>query len=142
MKPTAIPLRLGVAGDLGSSIDVQRSGFRGTWSDWSVVGIVSYAFTLSPRWEIEPYVGAGAERSILDGAEGMMSRHERATLGVVRGGVFVRVRTGRYSIGGTLGVDATIGTPTYTKSPSGTKVFEVPPFALTLGFMAAADLGN
>lgn len=142
VKPARIPLRIGVAGELGTGSDVQGAGFKGTWRDWSVIGLLSYAFELAPRWEIEPYVGAGVLRSMLDGEEGAMQRHERATLLTTRTGVVVRVRTGAFSVGGVIGFDATPGTPTYTRMGSGTQFFEVPPFALSLGFVIAADLGR
>ena len=142
VKPASIPLRLGVAGEIGTETDVQGSGFRGTWRDWSVIGLASWGFLVAPRWEIEPYVGAGVLRSMLDGEEGAMQRHERATLVTWRAGTFVRTRLGRFSVGGMLGFDATPGTPTYTRMGMGSQFFEVPPFALSLGFIVAADLGR
>ncbi|MDQ3335618.1 MAG: hypothetical protein M4D80_10665 [Myxococcota bacterium] len=142
VKPTSYALRLGLAAELGTEADVQGGGFKGTWRDWSVMGLASWAFVLAPRWEIEPYVGAGALRSNLDGEEGMTERHERETLVTVRAGTFVRMRVGAFSVGGMLGFDATPGTPTYTRMGMGSKFFEVPPFALSIGLIVAADLGR
>jgi len=132
-------LRFGIAGEVGTPTDVQRTGFKGTWRDWAVLGLASWA-GVHARWEIEPYVGAGATRSRLDGDEGMIAHHERATLLLVRAGVMARYRAGRFSIGGTLGADAVLDTPAYTKSSSGTKFFEVPPFALAIGVVGTVDL--
>jgi hypothetical protein len=140
VKPSHFPLRLGVAGELGTESEIKETGFRGTWRDWSVIGLASYAIELAPRWEIEPYVGAGVLRSILDGEEGMVLRHERETLATIRAGTFVRRRMGVISVGGMVGFDATLGTPTYTKAGGGSKFFEVPPFALSIGVIVAADL--
>ena len=142
LKPTSLPLRLGVIGELGTSSDVQGAGFKGSWRDWSVLGLVSWAFEMAPRWELEPYVGAGALRSNLDGEEGMTERHERETLVALRAGTFVRYRMGAFSVGGVLAFDATPGTPTYTRMGMGADVFEVPPFALSIGLIFAADLGR
>jgi hypothetical protein len=142
VKPSRIPLRLGIAGELGPSSDVQAAGFKGTWNDWSVLGLASYAFAVDTRWEIEPFVGAGVLRSSLDGEEMMMERHERATLAVLRGGVFGRARLGWFSIGATLGFDAIPGTPTYTKVGASSEVFAVPPLALSAGLFVAADLNR
>jgi hypothetical protein len=140
VKPTSFALRFGVGGEIGTASDVQGTGFKGTWRDWSVIGLASYAIDLAPRWEIEPYVGAGALRSELDGVEGIVQRHKRETLVTMRGGTFVRVRTGRFSAGAVLAFDATLGTPTYTRAGGGSQFFEVPPFALSIGVIIAADL--
>lgn len=142
IKPTRFDLRLGVAGEIGTETDVEGSGFRGRWRDWSVIGLASWSFALAPRWEIEPHVGAGALRSSLDGALGMTERHERETLVTLRAGAFVRRQLGAFSIGAALGFDATPGTPTYTRGGAGSKFFEVPPFALSVGAIFAADLGR
>ena len=142
VKPTSLPLRLGIAGDIGTETDARGAGFKGTWRDWSVVGLASWSFALAPRWEIEPYVGAGVLRSMLDGTEGMMARTERETLAALRAGLVVRVQRGAFSVGGILGFEATTGTPTYTKMGMGSKIFEVPPAALSIGLVVAADLGR
>jgi hypothetical protein len=140
LRPVMSALRVGIAGELGTAIDVQHAGFKGTWRDWSVLALASWTFAISGRWELEPFIGIGVVRSKLDGTEGMMERHERETLALTRGGVVVRVRTGRYSVGGAIAFDATAGTPTYTRSGMGSQFFEVPPFALSIGVTLAADL--
>jgi hypothetical protein len=142
VKPTDLGLRLGIAGEVGTTSDVQGAGFKGTWRDWSVLGLASWSVLLAPRWEIEPHVGVGALRSNLDGAEGMAERHERETLVTLRAGTFVRLRTGAFSVGGVLAFDATPGTPTYTRMGMGSNFFQVPPFALSIGLIFAADLGR
>jgi hypothetical protein len=142
LKPAAIPLRFGLAAELGTDTDVQGAGFKGSWSDWSVLGLASWSFVLHPRWVLEPFAGAGVTRSNLDGSEGMMERHERETLPMVRAGLMLRLPLGVFSIGGAVTFDAMLGTPTYTKEPGMAQVFEVPETALSLGFVVAADLGR
>lgn len=143
VKPARFPLRLGVAGEVGTGADVQSSGFKGAWRDWSVVGLATWGIGIATRWELEPYVGAGVLRSMLDGEEPMMTpRHERATLVTVRAGAVVRVRTGAMSFGGMLGFDATLGTPTYSRMGNGTQIFDVPAATLSVGLVLAVDLGR
>jgi hypothetical protein len=142
VKPAAIPLRLGIAAELGTEADVQASGFKGSWSDWSVLGLASWSFEIDARWALEPFAGGGVTRSNLDGAEGMMVRHERETLGMVRAGGLLRLQLGAFSLGGAVAVDAMLGTPTYTKMPGMAHIFEVPETALSLSFVLAADLGR
>jgi hypothetical protein len=142
VKPSSLQLRLGIAGELGTTSDVQGAGFKGTWRDWSVLALASWSFEMAPRWEIEPYVGVGALRSNLDGEEGMTERHERETLVTMRAGTFVRWRMDAFSVGGVLAFDATPGTPAYTRMGIGSNFFEVPPFALSIGLIFAADLGR
>lgn len=133
--------RLGLAVDLGSSSHVDRAGFRGAWSDWAVVGLASWTFHHSP-WEIEPQLGAGVTRSTLDGVEMSSLRQEVATLGLLRAGAAVRHRFGRWTLGGMVGVDRILGTPTYTRPGSSAEIFKVPAVALALGGLAAADFGG
>jgi hypothetical protein len=141
VKPP-LPLRLGIAGEYAAAIDADGSGgFKGTWHDWNALGIVGWALALTPRWEVEPHVGMGVRRFVLDGRENMMAeRHERETLFMVRGGVFVRARFGHFHIGASAAADVSIGTPTYTKQGTASEVFSVPPFALAIGMFAGADL--
>lgn len=139
VRPFAAPLRFGIAGEIGTPTDVQRGGFKGTWRDWAVLGVASWAVERA-RWDIEPYVGAGATRSRVDGVEGTLARHERATLVLVRAGIAAHHRIGRVRIGGVVAIDAVAGTPAYTRASSGTKFFEVPPFALAIGVVTAIDL--
>ena len=60
--------RFGIAADLGTSTAIERSGFRGTWRDWSALAVASYTIPLAP-WLLEPYAGAGVEHSALDGTD-------------------------------------------------------------------------
>lgn len=133
--------RLGLAADLGSTATIQRAGFKGTWSDWAVLGLTSWTFHRG-RWEIEPQLGAGVTRSSLDGTDMSGGRHERATLGLVRAGIAARKRLGRWTLGGTFGADMILGTPTYTRIGSSAQIFRVPAFAAALGVLAAADFGG
>ncbi len=133
--------RLGLAGDLGSTSTVQRAGFKGTWSDWAVLGLTSWTFH-QDRWEIEPQLGAGVTRSSLDGSDMSGGRHESATLGLVRAGVAARRRLGRWTLGGAVGADMILGTPTYTRIGSSARIFKVPAFAAAFGVLATADFGG
>ncbi len=133
--------RLGLAGDLGSNATVQRAGFKGTWTDWAVLGLTSWTFH-QDRWEIEPQLGAGVTRSSLDGTDMSGGRHEIATLGLLRAGVVARRRFGRWTVGGAVGADMILGTPTYTRIGSSAEIFKVPAFAAALGVLAAADFGG
>ncbi len=140
----ALGLRLGVVGDLGTSSAVSRAGFKGTWSDWAVLGIASWSWSAGPL-ELAPTIGAGLTRSDLDGELGQMGHQESSLLAIVRAGVSVRWPLGRWSLGVSLDADLVPGAPTYMKQqgmgmPS--PLFEVPGFAATLGGFAAADLGR
>jgi hypothetical protein len=141
VKPP-LPLRLGVAGEYAAAIDADGSGgFKGTWRDWNVLGLAGWALALTQRWELEPHVGMGVRRFVLDGRENMMAeRHERETLFMVRGGVFVLARFGHFHLGASTAVDVSVGTPTYTKAGASSEIFSVPPFALAIGLFAGADL--
>jgi hypothetical protein len=113
--------RFGLAGDGGTSIAVSRASFKGTWSEWSVVG-------------------AGIRRSTLDGAEMNAARSETATLATARGGVWVRWRYTRWTLGVACDVDQTFATPTYSKTTTPAEIFQVPGAAVELGAAIAVDL--
>lgn len=133
--------RLGLAGDLGSPASIHRAGFKGTWTDWAVLALTSWTFH-HRALEIEPQLGAGLMRSSLEGADMSSSRHEHAAVVVLRAGVAARRRFGRWTLGGALGLDRNVGTPTYTRLGSSAKVFQVPAFAASIGVLAAADFGG
>lgn len=145
VRPTpTLGLRLGVAGDLNTSSSVDRSGFKGSWSDWAVVAVATWSWSVG-RFEIGPTLGAGVLHSHLDGEIGMVPRTESATLPVLRGGVSVRWPFGAWSVGASLDADLALGTPTYTKDlgmGNPTTLFEVPGFSAVVGVFAAADLGR
>jgi hypothetical protein len=133
--------RFGAAGDIGTPAEVQRAGFKGTWSDWAVLALASWTGARAP-WEIEPHAGAGVARSTLEGTQMSDGRVERATLGLVRGGVAIRRRAGRWTFGASVDLDVVFGTPTYTRVGSTAQVFGVPSYAVALGVVAAADFGG
>ena len=145
MRPTpALGLRLGLAGDLTTASDVERFGFKGTWSDWAVVAVATWSWSVG-RFELGPTLGVGMSRSHLDGEIGMVPRAESATLPVLRGGFSVRWPFGAWSIGASLDAEIALGTPTYTKDQgmgNPTSLFEVPGFSAVAGVFAAADLGR
>lgn len=141
VQPAGWPLRIGIAGELGTTSTIKDGGFRGTWRDWHVMGLASRAISVG-TWEIEPHVGAGVLRTKLDGEEALVEHHERETLLVLRAGVFARVQLGRFSVGGVLAFDAVPGTRTYNRAGNGSQFFEIPPAAFSLGLILAADLGR
>jgi hypothetical protein len=131
--------RFGIAADTGSATGVDRASFKGTWSEWAALGIISWTFARG-AWELEPHAGIGVRRSTLDGAETAAPRSETATLATARAGVCARWRLSRFTVGATLAVDAVFGTPTYTKIDSPAVVFQVPDTGVELGGMIAIDL--
>ncbi|HEU0032029.1 MAG TPA: hypothetical protein VFQ53_15455 [Kofleriaceae bacterium] len=133
--------RFGVAFEGGTTAAVQRAGFKGTWSDWSLLALAGWAHEVGPI-EIEPYVAAGFTRSHFYGDEMTIARDESATLATIGAGAWVRWRVGMWSVGGVVGLDALPGTPTYTKTASSTLIYEVPSITMMLGLVLAADLGR
>jgi len=131
--------RFGLAGDGGTSTSIDQAGFKGTWSEWAVLGFASWTYTRD-AWEIEPHAGFGVRRSALDGAEMSTARTETATLAMVRGGVWGRWRWTRWTVGAVVDVDEIFGTPTYTKNNSPALIFQVPGFAVELGVTISVDL--
>lgn len=134
------PVHVGVVGNLGSRSAIEQAGFKGDWRQWSLLALASYAVPVG-RLEIEPFVGGGITRGVLDGTETAMARREATTLGTARGGVWLRFPVGRFSVGGTLAADFLVGTSTYRRQSGGSMnaIFEVPGFAFTIGGFAAAD---
>ncbi|NVB83081.1 MAG: hypothetical protein HOV81_32180 [Kofleriaceae bacterium] len=134
------PVHIGIAGNLGSSTAIEQAGFKGDWRQWSVLALASYAVPAG-RIEIEPFVGGGITRGVLDGTESAVVRRETATLGTARGGVWIRLPLGRFSVGGALAADFLVSTPTYIRQGGGSMsaIFEVPGFAFSIGAFAAAD---
>ncbi|HWU86185.1 MAG TPA: hypothetical protein VN253_02875, partial [Kofleriaceae bacterium] len=132
--------RFGAAGDIGTAAGVNRASFKGTWSDWTVLALASWTYARAP-WELEPHLGGGVMRSTLEGTEQSAGRVEQAILGAVRGGLAVRRRAGRWTIGASLDLDRLFGTPSYTRIGSSARVFDVPAFAFAFGLIAAADFG-
>jgi hypothetical protein len=131
--------RFGIATDLGSATSVDRASFKGTWSEWAVLGVVSWTYA-HDAWELEPEVGFGVRGSTLDGAEMSTPRRETATLEDARAGVAARWRLGRFTVGATFAADQVFGTPTYTKTNSPAEVFQVPGASIELGGVIAIDL--
>lgn len=141
VKPSRWPLRIGIAGELGTAHDIKDSGFRGAWRDWSVLAIASWTIDHG-RWEIEPFAGTGIAWSSLDGDEGMMARHEHATYALARAGASLRRRIGAFTIGGAVAVDGAIGTPAYTRNGAQAEFFAVHAFGASIGVIVASDLGR
>jgi hypothetical protein len=145
VRPTpTLGLRLGIAGDLNTSSDVSKAGFKGTWSDWAVLAVASWTGSVG-SFEIGPTLGVGVSRSHLDGDFSMTPRTETSTLPIVRGGVSIRWPLGAWSFGASLDADLVLGTPTYTREMgmgNPTTFFEVPGFSAVFGVFAAAELGR
>jgi hypothetical protein len=131
--------RFGVAAAGGTSTSVERASFKGSWSEWAVIGVVSWSYAFG-AWEIEPHAGAGIRRSTLDGDEMTVPRREAATLPTATGGLTVRLRYARWSLGATALADESFGTPTYSKTNSSAEVFQVPGVGVELGAVLAVDL--
>jgi hypothetical protein len=68
------------------------------------------------------------------------ARSEAATLPTVRGGVWVRWRMARWTLGAALDIDGSFGTPTYSKTGSSAEIFQIPGVGVELGAVAAVDL--
>jgi len=131
--------RFGVAGDGGTATEVSRASFKGTWSEWAALGLVSWTY-IRGAWEFEPHVGAGIRSSTLDGNETTIIRSESATLPTARGGLWVRGRVSRWTFGAALDVDGSFGTPTYSKTGEPAAIFQVPGVGAELGAVVAVDL--
>ena len=131
--------RFGLAGDGGTSASVEHASFKGTWSEWAVLGLVSWTYTRD-AWEFEPHAGGGIRSSRLDGAEMNGVRRESATLPTARGGLWVRWRAFRWTFGAALDVDGSFGTPTYSKTGAPAEIFRVPGVGVELGAVVAVDL--
>ncbi len=136
--------RIGVHSDLGTSSSIDRSGFKGTWSDWAVLAAASWTYAHG-AWEIEPWVGAGIGRGTLDGEEMSVARTEHATLLAVRGGAYLRRRLSSFTAGLDLELVGSPSAPTYTRGTMGMgapSVFEASRFSVVVGFALAMDLGR
>jgi hypothetical protein len=131
--------RFGIAADLGSATSVDQASFKGTWSDWAALGIVSWTFAHG-AWELEPHAGFGVRRSKLDGTEMSTPRTETATLSTARAGMWVRWRLARFTVGATLAVDQVFGTSAYQKMTGAAVIFQIPDSGVELGGVIAVDL--
>jgi hypothetical protein len=140
IRPWTTGLGFGVAGDLGTAADVEQSGFRGSWSDWAVLAVVSWTHERAP-WRIEPFVAAGILRSALDGVAMMEVIDQQDVVGAVRGGVHGAWAWNRFSVGISLAVEGVTSTPTYTKAGASAEIFEVPAIGVVAGLFVAVDLG-
>jgi hypothetical protein len=143
---TAHAWRFGLRGDLGTSSSIDRGGTTGTWSDWNVLAVASWTYGRAP-WEIEPWVGAGVTRSVLDVSDSTTStsRHDAQTLFSARVGTMLRRRFGSLTAGLDLELSLVPGAPVYTKSTMGMgapTVFEAPRFSIVFGIVVAVDLGG
>lgn len=130
----------GLAGDGGTSPNISRASFKGTWSEWAVLGFASWTYTRD-MWELEPHVGFGVQRSVVEGIEmSSAARTATATLPIVRGGMWGRRRWTRWTVGAVLEIDGIFDAPTYTKTDSPATIFQIPAFAVQLGATIAVDL--
>jgi hypothetical protein len=131
--------RFGVVAEGGTATDVARAGFKGTWRDWAALGVVSWSHVRA-AWEIEPHAAAGVRRAALEGSEPNALRTEVTTLPAVRAGLALRWRARRWSLGAQLALDASFGTPTYTKTGASAEIFRMPDVGISLGAVLAVDL--
>ena len=135
------PWRFGLAGEAGPTAKIEKASFNGTWRDWAVLGLASWSFAGRTR-EVEPFVGAGIDRSLVRGVEGTMARSEGSTMPLFRAGARVRWRLGRWSVGGSLSVDLTPTAPSFAKRDDDGTLYEVSQSAIAFGLFAAGDLGR
>jgi hypothetical protein len=140
-----IDLRFGLRVDLGATDDaIKKSGFEGTWSDWSVLAAASYTFARGP-WELEPWLAGGLTRGSLEGTEQSMSRTEHATMFAIRGGTYFRRRYGLLTAGVGVELSGTPGAPSYRRISGGMgspDIYEASRFSVVIGGVIAADLGR
>jgi hypothetical protein len=141
IRPTG-SWRIGLAGDLGTGTTVQASGFKGTWTDWSLLAIASWPQPLGEAIELEPHVAAGFARSALSGIENMVVREERELLATLRVGGSLRRRFGVWTVGPVVELTALLGTPSYPKRQGTGDLFAVPGFGFSIGGLAAIDFGG
>lgn len=131
--------RIGIAADTGTSTSVDRASFKGTWHEWALLGVISWTYARA-GWEIEPHAGAGIRRSTLDGTEMSSPRTESDTLTAACGGLAIRRRVSRWTLGAKLDVDRSFGTPTYSKNVGAAQIFQVPGWGVQAGLAVAVDL--
>lgn len=135
----SLGLRIGIAGDGGTSTAVERASFKGTWREWAILGVVSWTYARA-YWEVEAHAGAGFRKSVLDGTEMNSPRTESDTLAAARGGAAIRARYLRWTLGAVLDIDRSFGTPTYSKIVGAAEIFQVPGGAVQAGLALAVDL--
>lgn len=132
--------RFGAVGDFGAAADVAQASFKGGWSNWAVLAAVGYAIDLAP-WQLEPWIGAGAEHSDLSGTEAGDPRQEARFLLALRGGAILRYPIGAWRVGAALTIETLASTQTYTKLENGNaQVFEIPPLGVVAGVTIGAEL--
>jgi hypothetical protein len=146
LRPTRTTgLRFGLRGDIGTAgHDIDQSGFKGTWSDWSVLGAISFTHAWG-NWELEPWIAAGLTRGSLDGTEMSAARTESATLFDARAAACVRRRYGLLTTAVFVEAGLTPGAPTYTRATTGMgmpAIYEAPGFSVLIGAAIAADFGR
>ncbi|CAN5876742.1 hypothetical protein BH11MYX2_BH11MYX2_31190 [soil metagenome] len=145
VRPWDSGWRFGVRGELGSSGSVNASGFKGTWRELAVIGIASWSHAVGSPVEIEPWLGVGVVRGVLDGTEMSMARRETAASARFAGGGIVRWVHGAFSVGAGLELDVSPGRPTYTRADAGMgkpEIFRGSSLSLTAGVLAAIELGR
>ncbi|HEY4179960.1 MAG TPA: hypothetical protein VGM90_24125 [Kofleriaceae bacterium] len=146
VRPGSTNWRFGMRGELATSTSVDVGGFKGTWNELAVLGIASWSHSLGASLEIEPWLGAGVARGVLDGTETMMIvRHETSVGARLAGGGIVRWVHGAFSVGAGLELDGSPGRSTYTKTTQGMgnpAIFNASSVALAAGVLAAIELGR
>lgn len=141
---TAHAWRVGLRGDLGTSTSIDRGATTGTWSDWSVLAVGSWAHA-HRSWELEPWVGLGATRTTFDVVDATTPRLAKDTLFSARVGAIGRRRFGSLTTGLDLALSFTPAAPVYTRMTMGMgtpTVFEAPRFSIVFGIVVALDLGG
>lgn len=130
----------GIAGELGTSTNIQNAGFKGSWSDWSVLATAAYSFELTSMWALDPFVGIGVTHSVLDGSEQMSALDDTTALLELQAGIIARAHIGRWSAGGGVWGGFLASPPTYTTTQGNAMVFAVPTYELTLGIVIGTEI--
>lgn len=134
--PTRWPLHAGAALELADH-DVDQASFQGSARDYSFLAIASYSLAFAP-FELEPFVGAGAIFDVLDGEEAQVMRRETTIVPAVRVGAALWWWQPSWGLALVVGMDAALGTPTYTKTGMGQAiVYEMPGLTGTIALVAA-----
>lgn len=138
-RPAALPLRIGGVFEL-ASLELQRSGFRGNAHDYSLFAVASWVIPIG-RFELEPWIAAGAMVDVVDGQHAQEMRHETAVVPTGRAGLaFWWWLPQQWGIAITASANVALGTPTYTRdpnSPSQAVIYDMPSIAGTFGLVAA-----
>lgn len=132
-------LRVGGAFELASQ-ELERAGFKGTARDYTILAMAGWAVPVG-RFELEPWVAAGAMIDVVDGKHAQEMRHETAVVPTGRlGAALWWWPASRWGVAVAAGVSVALGTPTYTRdptTPAQTIIYDMPGLGGTVALVAA-----